>query len=52
MMDAAAAEHQDPVPHRWKIPLDFEVRERDAALRRPSSESRRPGRSQLPRDSE
>ena len=32
MMDAAAPEHQDPVPDSWKIPLDFEVRERDAAL--------------------
>ena len=27
VMDAAAREYQDPVPHRGKIPLDFEIRE-------------------------
>ena len=32
MMDAAAPEHQDPVPDGGKIPLDFEVGERGAAL--------------------
>ena len=32
MIDAAAPEHQAPAPHAWKILLDFEVRERVAAL--------------------
>jgi len=32
MIDAAAPEHQASPPDRWKILLDFEVVEREAAL--------------------
>ena len=32
LMDAAAPQHEGPVPDSWKVPLDFGVRERGAAL--------------------